>query len=49
MADEIRMLPIGTAIVVGGGVETPLLTEIRVRQTRHGGEAARIGYDEYEG
>jgi hypothetical protein len=49
MADEIQMLPVGTAIMVGGGIEVPVLTDIRVRQTRHGGDAARIGYDEPEG
>jgi DNA helicase HerA-like ATPase len=49
MADEVQMLPIGTAIVVGGGIDTPILTDIRVRQTRHGGDAAKIGFDEPEG
>jgi len=49
MADEVQMLPIGTAIVVGGGVEAPILTDIRVRQTRHGGDSAKIGYGEPDG
>ena len=42
MAEEISRLPIGVAIVVGGGVQMPLLVEIRPRETRHGGESVKV-------
>lgn len=42
MEDEIQRLPIGTAIVTGGGVSMPLLVEIRPRETKHGGESVEI-------
>ena len=38
MSDEIQRLPVSIGIVVGGNVSSPLLTEIRTRSTRHGGE-----------
>ena len=42
MADEIQRLPIGIAIVSGGGVSNPLFVQIRPRETRHGGESVKI-------
>jgi len=42
MAEEIQRLPIGVAIVVGGGVQMPLLVEVRPRETRHGGESVKV-------
>ena len=42
MADEIPRLPIGVAIVVGGGIQMPLLVEVRPRETRHGGESVKV-------
>ncbi|HDP97489.1 MAG TPA: ATP-binding protein [Euryarchaeota archaeon] len=42
MEDEIQRLPIGTAIVTGGGVSMPLLVEIRPRETKHGGDSVEI-------
>ncbi len=38
MRDEIRDLPVGSALVIGV-TEQPVLTEIRVRRSKHGGEA----------
>ncbi|MFH0956398.1 MAG: ATP-binding protein, partial [Candidatus Aenigmatarchaeota archaeon] len=38
MREEIRDLPVGSAIVVGVA-EHPILAEIRVRRSKHGGEA----------
>src|SRR2546426_10742011 len=38
LADEIQRLPIGVAIVVGGGIQMPLMGEVRPRETKHGGE-----------
>jgi len=42
MADEIQRLPIGVAIVVGGGVQMPLMVEVRPRESRHGGESVKV-------
>ncbi len=42
MADEIQRIPIGIAIVSGGGVSNPLFVQIRPRETRHGGESVKI-------
>ncbi|MCK4714703.1 MAG: ATP-binding protein, partial [Candidatus Aenigmarchaeota archaeon] len=38
MREEIRDLPVGSALVVGV-TEQPVLTEIRVRRSKHGGES----------
>lgn len=42
MEDEIQRLPIGSAIVTGGGVSMPLLVEIRPRESKHGGESVEV-------
>jgi len=42
MEEEIQRLPIGTAIITGGGVSMPLLVEIRPRESRHGGESVEV-------
>lgn len=42
MAEEIQRLPIGVAIVTGGGIQMPLLVEVRPRETRHGGESVKV-------
>ena len=42
MAEEIQRLPIGVAIVTGGGVQMPLLVEIRPRETKHGAESVKV-------
>jgi hypothetical protein len=42
MTDMIQSLPIGTALVTGGGYHTPLFCEVRPRATRHGGESVKI-------
>lgn len=42
MENEIQLLPIGTAIVTGGGLQIPLFLEIRPRETAHGGESVNI-------
>ena len=42
MEDEIQRLPIGVALVTGGGIQMPLLIEVRPRETRHGGESVKI-------
>jgi len=42
MEEEIQRLPIGSAIVTGGGVSMPLLVEIRPRESKHGGESIEV-------
>jgi DNA helicase HerA-like ATPase len=42
MEDEIQRLPIGTAIVTGGGVSMPLFVDVRPRESQHGGESVEI-------
>ena len=37
-SDEIQMLPIGTAIIAGLPLATPIFVEIRPRETLHGGK-----------
>ncbi|MGA1821588.1 MAG: ATP-binding protein [Thermoplasmatota archaeon] len=45
MAYEIQRLPVSVGIVVGGNVMNPILVEMRIRRTRHGGEAVDILHD----
>lgn len=42
MEEEIQRLPIGTALVTGGGASMPLFVEIRPRETKHGGESIDV-------
>jgi hypothetical protein len=42
MAEEIQRLPVGVGIVTGGGIQMPLLVEVRPRETRHGGESVKV-------
>ena len=42
MTEMIHSLPVGTALVTGGGYHTPLFCEVRPRATRHGGESVMI-------
>jgi DNA helicase HerA-like ATPase len=42
MEDMIQSLPVGTALVTGGGYHTPLFCEVRPRATRHGGESVKV-------
>lgn len=39
---EIQRLPIGVAFVSGAGLQLPILTEIRTRETNHGGKSVDI-------
>ena len=40
--DEIQRLPIGVALVSGAGLQLPIMTEIRTRETNHGGRSVGI-------
>lgn len=42
MTDEIQTMPIGMAMVVGAGIESPLLVEVRPRESRHGGAGIKV-------
>ncbi|HEX17568.1 MAG TPA: DUF87 domain-containing protein [Thermoplasmatales archaeon] len=41
-ADEIQRLQVGVALVAGGNLAKPIMVEIRVRETSHGGRAVTI-------
>lgn len=43
MADDLRRLPPGTAIVATPDIEKPVTVRIRPRRTRHGGAAKVVG------
>lgn len=42
MADLIQHIPLGVAIVTGGGISMPLFVEVRPRETKHGGESVNV-------
>jgi hypothetical protein len=42
MTEMIQSLPVGVALITGGGYHTPLFCEVRPRATRHGGESVKI-------
>ena len=46
MEQEIQGLPIGTALIVGAGIQTPMLAEVRPRESRHGGASVQILEDD---
>jgi len=39
---EIQRLPIGVALISGAGLQLPVMTEIRTRETSHGGKSVNI-------
>jgi DNA helicase HerA-like ATPase len=46
MTDDIQTMPIGMAMVVGAGIESPLLVEVRPRESRHGGAGIKVLSDD---
>jgi DNA helicase HerA-like ATPase len=40
--NEIQRLPIGVALVSGASIQIPIMTEIRTRETNHGGRSVDI-------
>lgn len=46
MTDDIQTMPIGIAMVVGAGIETPLLVDVRPRESRHGGSGVKVLEDD---
>lgn len=47
-SDEIQQLSTGVSLVAGGLLATPVLVEVRTRQTRHGGRSVSVMTDEEE-
>jgi hypothetical protein len=39
---EIQRLPIGVALISGASLQMPIMTEIRTRETSHGGQSVKI-------
>lgn len=48
VADEIQRLPVGVALVAGGGLTQPVFVDIRPRVTRHGGKSVSVLHQEVE-
>ena len=46
MMDEVQTMPIGMAMVVGAGIQTPLLVDVRPRESRHGGTGVKVISDD---
>ncbi|MDI6640256.1 MAG: ATPase, partial [Methanocellales archaeon] len=42
MEEEIKRLPPGVALLVSNDIEHPILVDIRVRKSRHGGKSIPI-------
>ena len=40
--NEIQRLPIGVALISGASIQIPIMTEIRTRETSHGGKSVNI-------
>lgn len=42
LEEEIKRIPAGMALLVSNDIEKPVLVDVRVRKTRHGGESSQI-------
>jgi uncharacterized protein len=42
MTEMIQSLPVGVALVTGGGYHTPLFCEVRPRASKHGGDSVAV-------
>ena len=42
MQDDIQRLPVSYAMMVGGWITKPIVVEVRVRETKHGGKGADL-------
>jgi hypothetical protein len=43
MEEEIKRIPQGVALLSSTSIEMPVLVDIRVRQSEHGGRAVEMG------
>ncbi|MFA5944592.1 MAG: DUF87 domain-containing protein [Candidatus Thermoplasmatota archaeon] len=48
VADEVQRLPVGVALVAGGGLTQPVFVDVRPRLTRHGGKSISVLHQEVE-
>jgi uncharacterized protein len=48
VADEVQRLPVGVALVAGGGLTQPVFVDVRPRLTRHGGRSVSVLHQEVE-
>lgn len=48
LSDEIQRLPVGVALVAGGGLTQPVFVDIRPRVTRHGGRSVSVLHQEVD-
>ncbi|HUR26251.1 MAG TPA: ATP-binding protein [Candidatus Thermoplasmatota archaeon] len=48
VADEVQRLPVGVALVAGGGLTQPVFVDVRPRLTRHGGKSVSVLHQEVE-
>lgn len=48
LSDEIQRLPVGVALVAGGGLTQPVFVDVRPRLTRHGGKSVSVLHQEVE-
>jgi len=42
LEEEIKRIPAGMALIVSNDIEKPVLVDVRVRKTRHGGESSKV-------
>ncbi len=42
MQDEIKSLPTGVALLVSNDIEKPIFVDVRIRKSKHGGEAVEV-------
>lgn len=48
VAAEVQRLPVGVALVAGGGLTQPVFVDVRPRLTRHGGKSVSVLHQEVE-
>lgn len=48
VADEVQRLPVGVALVAGGGLTQPVFVDVRPRLTRHGGKSVSVLHQEVD-
>jgi DNA helicase HerA-like ATPase len=48
LSDEIQRLPVGVALVAGGGLTQPVFVDVRPRVTRHGGKSVSVLHQEVD-
>ncbi len=48
VADEVQRLPVGVALVAGGGLTQPVFVDVRPRLTSHGGKSVSVLHQEIE-